>query len=721
MKRLLAQIGLIGFSMLAIVFYFPKTATYIIMAVAILVSVIFLVFKKFRTTVFLPAIALTVFLSCLLNISYNALEVDKQIDNYAYGTHRVTATLSDESYSQYGRYYYKMKANVIDDKDCNINFLLTTTDELEIKPFDAIEFSSSFAVNTNNYYKAKGYFLKIESLYDDFKFTVTTTDNKPIYYYAIKIREYVRNALDSVLDSDSSALCKTVFIGDKYSLDKDTKELFIKTGSTYFIVVSGMHFSITTAFFLFIFQKLFRKRKIYISLTVLLILIYMAVTGFSGSVLRSGIMMLVALIAQSVKRDVYPPNSLGFAALVIILIYGPYCAGDIGILLSFAATYGIIKWAMPLYSKIKVNKDGKIYNILNKVIGAFCVCICANVLTFPISLLSFKGISLITLLSGMVLSIPIELILILSLMIFALFYIPILTFVTIPLGILTNIICKFIFWFVGFFSSLNFSFVYITDPLVYIFIAMVVILVIVMLCYTREYHLVKYVALMSVLIFCSGFISSVFLKSDTELTVFSANDDMAIMLNDNSNYAMLNLNLSSKNLFEIIEKIEQRTIGFEFIGVTKGQRATNNARTFSNEFAISNVMLYDIDSAYADKIKCENADFFPDKYTAVFSNEISATYMRTSKCMVQYITNGKFSILVIPYDTDVKEISTEYRTADYIILSQVPENYSLLSCNKLIISNYKNTSILIAKKLEAIYNSVMFTSDGDVILDMEVE
>ncbi|MBQ0098479.1 MAG: ComEC/Rec2 family competence protein [Oscillospiraceae bacterium] len=721
MKRLLAQIGLIGFSVLAVVFYLPRTAIYIIMAAAILVSVIFIVFKKFRTTVFLPAVALTVFLSCLLNISYTALVVDKQTDNYAYGTHRVAATLSDESYTQYGRFYYKMKANEIDGRECNINFLLTTANELEINTFDTIEFSSSFAVNTNNYFKAKGYFLKVDSLYEDFDYNVTKTDNKPLYYYAVKIREYVRNALDSTLDKESSALCKTVFIGDKYSLDKDTKELFVKTGSTYFIVVSGMHFSVITAFFLFLFQKLFRKRKIYISLTVLLIIVYMAVTGFSGSVLRSGIMMLVALLAQTIKRDVYPPNSLGFAALVIILIYGPYCAGDIGILLSFTATYGIIKWSMPLYNKIKITKDGKIYTVLNKVFAAFCVCICANILTLPISLLAFKGISLITLLSGMVLSIPIELILILSLAIFALFYIPILTFITIPLSFLTNIICKFILWFVGFFSSFNFSFVYITDSLVYIFIAMVVILVIVMLCYTREYHLVKYVVLMAALIFCAGFASSVFLKSDTELTVFSANDDVAIMFNDDSNYAMLDLNLTSKSLSEIIEKAEQKTPKFEFIGVTKGQRATNNARIFSKEFAISKVMLYDIDSVYADKIKCENVDFFPDKYTAVFSDNITATYLRTSKCMVQYITNGNISILVIPYDTDIKEIEQEYRSADYIVLSQIPKNYALLSCNKLIISNYKNTSKLIAKELTAIYNSVMFTSDGDVILDMEVE
>lgn len=721
MKRLLAQIGLIGFSVLAAAFYLPKTATYIIMAAALLISVIFFAFKKIRTTIFLPAIALTVFFACLLNISYTALVVDRQVQDYAYGTHKVTATLSDESYTQYGRFYYKMKANEIDNKNCNINFLLTTTDELEILPFDTIEFSSSFAVNTNNYFKAKGYFLKIDSLYEDFEFTVTKTDNKPLYYYAVKIREYVRNSLDSSLEKQNSALCKTVFIGDKYSLDTDTKELFIKTGSTYFIVVSGMHFSIITAFFLFVFQKLFRKRKIYISLTVLLIIIYMAVTGFSGSVLRSGIMMLVALIAQTVKRDVYPPNSLGFAALVIILIYGPYCAGDIGILLSFAATYGIIKWSLPLYNKIKINKDGKVFDILNKIIGAFCVCICANMLTLPISLFTFKGISLITLLSGMVLSIPIELILILSLIIFVLFYIPILTFLTIPLGFITNIICKFIFWFVGFFSSLNFSFVYITDSLVYVFIAMVVILVIVMLCYTREYHLVKYAALMAVLIFCAGFVSSVILKTGAELTVFSANDDMAIMLSDNGNYALLDLNTTSKNLSKIIEKVQHNTLDFEFIGVTKGQKATNNARTFSNEFAISKVMLYDIDSVYADKIKCESVDFFPDKYNAVFSNDITATYIRTSKCMVQYITNGKFSVLVIPCDTDIKEIEQEYRSADYIVLSEIPKNYTLLSCNKLIISNYKNTSIKIAKELAEIYNSVMFASDGDIILNMEVE
>ena len=71
------------------------------------------------------------------------------------------------------------------------------------------------------------------------------------------------------------------------------------------------------------------------------VMIYMALTGFTSSVIRSGIMMIIYLIGKEFFYESDSLNSLGIAALFMCLP-NPYASGDIGMILSFSATLGII-------------------------------------------------------------------------------------------------------------------------------------------------------------------------------------------------------------------------------------------------------------------------------------------------------------------------------------------------------------------------------------------
>lgn len=73
----------------------------------------------------------------------------------------------------------------------------------------------------------------------------------------------------------------------------------------------------------------------------------MAVTGFAHSVVRAGIMMIIVSFASSNLRIADSLNNLGFAAIVLTA-FNPYAVADIGMLLSFSATTGIILWSRPI-------------------------------------------------------------------------------------------------------------------------------------------------------------------------------------------------------------------------------------------------------------------------------------------------------------------------------------------------------------------------------------
>ena len=77
------------------------------------------------------------------------------------------------------------------------------------------------------------------------------------------------------------------------------------------------------------------------------VLCFMAVTCFQASVCRSGVMCLVVLAGDLLSRRADSLNSLGIAVLLLGL-ENAYAAADIGLLLSFSATLGLILLCRPL-------------------------------------------------------------------------------------------------------------------------------------------------------------------------------------------------------------------------------------------------------------------------------------------------------------------------------------------------------------------------------------
>ena len=149
------------------------------------------------------------------------------------------------------------------------------------------------------------------------------------------------------MDNENAEICSAIAFGDKNSVDPTVKEDFKRAGLIHILVVSGLHMSVLSMILLFVFRKVFRKGYVYCPLTILFILFYMVMTGLSFSVIRSGIMMIIFIVGIMLGGEADSINSLGIAGLFIVIL-NPYSAGDIGLLLSFSATLGIILVTTPL-------------------------------------------------------------------------------------------------------------------------------------------------------------------------------------------------------------------------------------------------------------------------------------------------------------------------------------------------------------------------------------
>jgi len=108
------------------------------------------------------------------------------------------------------------------------------------------------------------------------------------------------------------------------------------------------------------------------------------------------------LIASKLfKREGDSLNFLGFAALLLCLC-NPYVVGDVGVLLSFSATFGIVVFSKPLYEfitkRLKPVRESY-YKRINKRLrffaSSFATTFTAVMCTVPVNVLFFGKISLV--------------------------------------------------------------------------------------------------------------------------------------------------------------------------------------------------------------------------------------------------------------------------------------------------------------------------------------
>ncbi len=154
--------------------------------------------------------------------------------------------------------------------------------------------------------------------------------------------------------------------------------------------------------------RLFGRRRAF-PILLLLIVAYTAFVGASASVVRAAIMGALVLWATYLGRQATALNSL-FAAAILMTLLDPYTLGDVGFQLSFAATLGLVLYTRPLQNAaerglariLSASGDASYNNTAAKkaagvLSDAVIVTLAAQITTLPILVVTFRQISLLTL------------------------------------------------------------------------------------------------------------------------------------------------------------------------------------------------------------------------------------------------------------------------------------------------------------------------------------
>jgi competence protein ComEC len=210
----------------------------------------------------------------------------------------------------------------------------------------------------------------------------------------------VRNRLKQKIDASGAkygGIIKALTIGDTTGLDEETKKLFLHTGTSHILAISGSNIGIVTAFFFFISRFLIGRVRImrlrgedsrYAALaTIPFAIIFMLIAGSSIPTVRATIMVTIFMLSLYFERgrDIF--NTIALSALAILLIY-PHSLFTPSFQLTFASVFFIILFTQRIFPLVKT--DNRILKWLFLSMG---MTVSATIGTLPVVLYHFYGVN----------------------------------------------------------------------------------------------------------------------------------------------------------------------------------------------------------------------------------------------------------------------------------------------------------------------------------------
>lgn len=744
MKRLFGLIGFTFLFVLSAVFYsdFNEIVFAIIGSLGVLsVAVgIFLIISKKNKSFgkSLCVFAFAVIYSAGNMIAYSEYINNTVINNYSDKEITASGYICDEIITTDSSCSFVIKTDKINGQPSDAKIQIISYTNVDAEPFEKVNFTAHTYKNNVNSQISHGIFLKAYS-YDGFKIDATGEKATTFYSFAVSIRRAMKNSLDMLLPEDYSTLCRAVLLGEKTALDSSVKDDFSLTGTSFLIVVSGMHLVIIASFVLFFIRKITRNRFIITGFTTFTVIAFMAVTGFAHSVVRAGVMMIIVSLASSNLRIADSLNNLGFAAIVLT-VFNPYAVADIGMLLSFGATAGIILWSKPIERSVlrffhykNKRKDGFVGTVVYYIKRLFKICV--NMLSvsvsaflwiLPITAVAFNRISPTVILVSLLCEPFVSALLVCSLLSSVLFICPFISFLAYPFALVSGLCSKAILWLVSTFSQLPFSTVKTHSLYWFVWIGVSVLLAIGgwFAINNRKFY-VKISVLLSASVLIIGASLNVLLTADNgEMKIYNVGNGVFATVNCPDSCSVISCGGNRASADDVTADIGESYSDIEYMIIPNQNNKYSSFERFAvTKFDLNNILVYDSDIEKQNLLNAFDGNSRQTfggnrRFTLNLSDTVTDEVICEDNTMFQYIKGKSATALFVPSHGDVSKLPEKYRNPDYLLIDSVPENSELISCKAVIFSGTEKQLQKRYDSIKEISPTVISTADGSITVNL---
>ncbi len=194
--------------------------------------------------------------------------------------------------------------------------------------------------------------------------------------------------LQNVLPESLASFGLGLLIGQRSTLSQNVLDMLTAVGLIHIVAVSGYNLTVITQNM----QKLLAKRSRYQTVVGSLVLIgvFLMLTGQSASIVRAAVVSVISLITWYYGRTVRPVLILLLSAAITAGINPLYIWSNVGWYLSFTAFFGVLVLA-PEIQKALPKKASKFV-----LTGILLETISAQLCTLPVILLVFGRLSVVS-------------------------------------------------------------------------------------------------------------------------------------------------------------------------------------------------------------------------------------------------------------------------------------------------------------------------------------
>ena len=146
------------------------------------------------------------------------------------------------------------------------------------------------------------------------------------------------------LHGDAGTLAAGMLWGGSGNLSYQTREAYRRVGLLHIVAASGYNVTLMTGWILSV-GLIWLSRRWALGVTIIGVIIYMIIAGMQPSIIRAGIMSILAMVGLILGRE-RDAKWLLIITGAMMLAWNPKLISDIGFQLSFAATWGLV-WLAP--------------------------------------------------------------------------------------------------------------------------------------------------------------------------------------------------------------------------------------------------------------------------------------------------------------------------------------------------------------------------------------
>ena len=234
--------------------------------------------------------------------------------------------------------------------------------------------------DSRRYYISKGYLFKAFSC----ELKKTDSKKKPAADLAFEVSQKTGELLDKSLCEKDAGMMKAVLLADKSDLDSEVKNLYKDAGASHLLAISGLHITMFAAFILFILKRTPFNLKAAYSITIIILILYGYIIGFSPSASRAIVMFTILSIGKMIGKSYDSLTALAVASLITVIIKPLYVLQS-GFIMSYLAIVGI-SVVLPAFETYGKRNP--------KILSSFFMSISVTMTTLPVVINSYYKIPL---------------------------------------------------------------------------------------------------------------------------------------------------------------------------------------------------------------------------------------------------------------------------------------------------------------------------------------